>query len=195
MLPGPTPVLPPYLPAVSKQLSNSQAQPRASPGTLPALRGPCLPPEQHASHRRGQNECARLQGDRHSQRYAEQGEKEHSKVVLATHSLPPGQTLGSAAALSEESGHIVFLLGFCPGLWGHRAAPYQPKGCGHPYCLSRSPTQQVGGVEAGPPGSEHALCIQSSHRCTGRLPGAMLPASLKPGLTRISIRCSAHGPG
>lgn len=47
---------------------------------------------------------------------------------MAIHSLPPGQTLGSAAALSEESGHIVFLLGFCPGLWGHRAAPYQPTG-------------------------------------------------------------------
>ena len=66
--------LPPYLPAIkqpatSHQPSIVQRQSQHTPCPARAV------PEQHASHRRGQNECAGLQRDRHSQRHAEQGWK------------------------------------------------------------------------------------------------------------------------
>lgn len=57
--------------------------------------------------------------------------------------------------------------------------------------LPEAPLSKLGGVEAGPPGSEHALCTQPSYGRTGGLLGAMLPASLKQGLARISVWCDA----
>lgn len=55
------------------------------------------------------------------------GGKEHSKGVLAIHSLPLGQTLGSAAALSEDSGHS-FPTGSLSWPVGTQGTPHQPAG-------------------------------------------------------------------
>ena len=91
--------------------------------------------------------------------------------------------------LSVRIQGTVFLLGPCPGLWGHRAPHTSLQSCSHPYCPFRSATQKAG--RGGGQGASMNLCTQPSHRHTGGPPGATLPASLKPGFAMISIWCSA----
>lgn len=75
---------------------------------------------------------------------------------------------------------------------GDTGQPYTSlQGCGHPYTLPEASLSKLSGVEAGPPASKHALCTQPSHGHTGGFLGATLPASLRPGLTRISVWCGA----
>lgn len=100
--------------------------------------------------------------------------KEHSKGVLAVHSLPLGQTLGSAAVLSEDSGHS-FPTGSLP--W-----PVETQGSPTPACravailtaLPEAPLSKLGGGEARPLGSEHAPLHPAQPRTHWGLPGATL---------------------
>lgn len=182
---------------LQKQRSVSQAQLRASPGTHPALRGPCLGLSSML-HTGEVRTCARLQGIGTARDTRRSSEKEHSKKVLAIHSLPPGQTLGSAAALRRNQG-IQFSCWVPVLAGGDTGQPHTSlQGCGHPYCPSRSPTQQAGSSGGQASREEHALCTQPSPaqpRTHRGFPGATLPASLKPKLTRVSVWCSACSMG
>lgn len=98
----------PYLPAAPRPLkrpSLSQALPRANSSIHPALPGPHLPPKHHASQGDVRTHVPDSKETGRARDMRSRGAKEHSQKALAIHSLPLGQTLGSAAALSEESGH------------------------------------------------------------------------------------------
>lgn len=101
----------PYLSAMSRPAeasSISQAQPEPVPAHILPCQGHASCPNsmlqmgEARTHMPGSEETGTARDTQ------SRGGKEHSKKALAIHSLPLGQTLGSAAALSEESGHTQF---------------------------------------------------------------------------------------
>lgn len=112
------------------------------------------------------------------------GEKEHSKEVLAIHSLPLGQTLGSAAALMRNQS-IQFSSGFLS--WPVRTQG-SPIPAGKDMATITAPLEASLSKPGGGQASRERACTlhQPSHGHNGGFLGATLPASLKPRLTKVS---------
>lgn len=138
----------PYLPAAPRSLkrpSLSQAQPEPIPAhTLPCQGHTSLPSTMlHTgdvrTHVPDSKETGRARDTR------SRGAKEHSQKALAIHSLPLGQTLGSAAALVRNQGTHGSPSGSLSWPAGTQGRPHSSlQGCGHPYRPSRGPTRHAG---------------------------------------------------
>lgn len=147
MLPGPTPGPSTLPPCSTKACKSSPPSAKHSPEPVQAHILPC---EGHTLGRaacftqeRRERVCQTPRRQAQPDTWS-RGETEHGKKVLAIHSLPPGQTVGSAVALRRN--RSTQFSCWVPGLaCGDPGQPHTSRqGYGHHYCASRSPAQQAG---------------------------------------------------